>query len=143
MRDKWDEMRGSATYGAITIKNALANTTEFYTPMGIKSGDMDFNDLHMFLPEFRPESNRRYRGNDLGNGKSFADIFKSIARYVPERKKWYIYDGIRWKPDVGSLKVMELSKDLADALIMHATSIKNEEVRTIFLDICKKWQQRK
>lgn len=143
MRDKWDEMRGSATYGEITIKNALANTTEFYSPMGMESGDMDFNDLHTRLPEFRPESNRRYRGNDLGNGRLFADIFKSVARYVPERKKWYIYDGICWKPDVGSLKVMELSKDLADALIMHATTIKNEEVRTLFLAICQKWQQRK
>ena len=137
MRDKWDEMRGSATYGEITIKNALANTTEFYSPMGMESGDMDFNDLHTRLPEFRPESNRRYRGNDLGNGRLFADIFKSIARYVLERKKWYIYDGMRWKPDVGSLKVMELSKDLADALIMHATTIKNEEVRTFFLAICQ------
>lgn len=29
MRDKWEERRGSATYGAITIKNALVTPTPY------------------------------------------------------------------------------------------------------------------
>jgi putative DNA primase/helicase len=48
-----------------------------------------------------------------------------------------------WTPDVGSLKAMELCKDLADALTLYSTSIKDEEVRTAFMDACKKWQQRR
>lgn len=31
MRPKWDEMRGGATYGAITVANALDHVTEQYT----------------------------------------------------------------------------------------------------------------
>lgn len=143
MRNKWDEMRGSDTYGAITIKNAIKNTKEFYHPLGISLAEVDFNDLLILLKELQPESNRRYKGGDLGSGRLFADVFRDIARYVPERKKWYVYDGIRWIPDVGSLKVMELSKDLADALTMYATTIKSEAVRTYFMDVCKRWQQRK
>lgn len=143
MRNKWDEMRGSDTYGAITIKNAVRNAKEFYHPLGIGLADVDFNDLLILLKELKPESNGRYKGGDLGSGRLFADVFRDIARYVPERKKWYVYDGIRWIPDVGALKVMELSKDLADALTMYATTIKNEAVRTYFMDVCKRWQQRK
>ena len=143
MRDKWDQMRGRDTYGAITIKNAVANCTEFYTPMGRNGAELDFNELVTQLTELQPESNARYKGSDLGNGRLFADVFKDIARYVPERKKWYVYDGIRWKDDVGSMKVMELSKDLADALLMYATTIKEEHVRTAFVKSATKWQQRK
>lgn len=143
MRNKWDEMRGSDTYGAITIKNAIRNTKEFYHPLGISLAEVDFNDLLILLKELQPESNRRYKGGDLGSGRLFADVFRDIARYVPERKKWYVYDGIRWVPDVGALKVMELSKDLADALTMYATTIKSEAVRTYLMDVGRRWQQRK
>lgn len=143
MRNKWDEMRGSDTYGAITIKNAVRNTKEFYHPLGSSLAEVDFNDLLILLKELQPESNSRYKGGDLGSGRLFADVFRDIVRYVPERKKWYVYDGIRWIPDVGSLKVMELSKDLADAITMYSTTIKSEAVRTYFMDVCKRWQQRK
>ena len=141
MRNKWDEMRGSDTYGALTIKNAIRNTKEFYHPLGISLAEVDFNDLLILLKELQPESNRRYKGGDLGSGRLFADVFRDIARYVPERKKWYVYDGIRWVPDVGALKVMELSKDLADALTMYATTIKSEAVRTYLMDVGRRWQQ--
>lgn len=68
----------------------------------------DFNELVSVLTELKPETNPRYKHGDLGKGRLFADIFKEVARYVPERKKWYIYDGIRWVADVGSLKAMVL-----------------------------------
>ena len=38
---------------------------------------------------------------------------------------------------------MELCKDLADVLIVYALSIKDEGVRGVFLDQCRKWQQRR
>jgi len=34
MRDKWDEMRGSQTYGEMTIQKAISSTGEFYSPPG-------------------------------------------------------------------------------------------------------------
>ena len=38
---------------------------------------------------------------------------------------------------------MELAKDLVDALMIYTTTIKDEEVRGLLLDYCKKWQHRR
>jgi len=127
----------------MAFTNAIRQCREFYKPMGISLAEADFNDISTGLLDLQPESHRRYRNGDLGNGRFFADVFKDIARYVPERKMWYIYDSIRWVPDVGSLKAMELCKDLADAMTLYATAIADEGVRTAFLETCKKWQQRR
>lgn len=143
MRDKWDEVHGADTYGNLTIKNAVRHCTEFYKPLGKTSAAEDFGSIPTMLQDLQPESNPRYKNGDLGNGRLFADVFKDVARYVPERKMWFIYDGIRWVPDVGNLKAMELCKDLTDALILYAASIHDEGVRTVFLDLCKKWHQRR
>ena len=72
----------------------------------------------------------------------FADVFKEIARFVPERKQWFIYDGTRWVPDTGALKAMELCKDLADALMRYALDIHVEHKRKSYIDYCRKWQSR-
>ncbi len=44
---------------------------------------------------------------------------------------------------MGSLKAMELCKDLADTLLIYSTTIKDENIRKLFLDTCKRWQQRR
>ena len=143
IRDKWDEFYGADTYGNLTIRNAIARTTEFYKPVDVGNAREDFNELAIRLTEFMPESNRLYKEGDLGNGRLFADVFKDIARYVPERKKWFIYDGTCWVADTGSLKAMELAKDLADALLIHSLTIKDEDVRNHFIkNVVRKWQQR-
>ena len=95
------------------------------------------------LSELCPENNDRYRWTDSGNGKLFADVFKDKARYVPERKKWFCFDGSRWCEDVESLKTMELCKELANALLKHAITITDEHKRTEFLKHCNKWQVRR
>lgn len=94
------------------------------------------------LNTLKPESNKRYQWNDIGNGNLFADWFKDIARFAPERKKWMVYDGRRWKADTANLKVMQLCKQLADALMSYALSIKDEKLRTDYIKHITKWQQR-
>ena len=39
IREKWDESRGSATYGELTIENAIANNSDVYEPSDGNSGD--------------------------------------------------------------------------------------------------------
>lgn len=73
-----------------------------------------------WLSGLNPVFNAKYPWNDVGNARLFADYVKATARYVPERKQWYIYDGMVWKPDIGGLKVMELCKRLAQALNCYA-----------------------
>ena len=137
MRDKWDRAQSGSTYGEITLNKAVANATAFYTPVGVKyDGVLD-------LTEFHPEDRERYQWTDSGNGKLFADVFKDKVRYVPERKKWFYFDGSRWCEDVESLKTMELCKDLADALITHAITITDELKRIEYLKYRGKWQTRR
>ncbi len=61
-------------------------------------------------------------------------MFKEIARYVPERKKWFVYDGKRWVHDIANLKIMELGKDLADAMLIYTSTIKDEKKTTTIKD---------
>lgn len=102
-----------------------------------------FNTLAEKLAAMRPESNRRYAWSDIGASRLFADYYKDIVRYVPERKSWYCYaDGV-WSADVGNLKAMEYCKELADTMLIYALSIQDEQKRQEFLKYCGKWQTRR
>lgn len=99
-------------------------------------------ELDAFLETARPENSRKYAWSDIGAGRLFADCFKGQARYVPERKCWYVYhDGV-WSADIGNLRVMELCKKLSDALVLYALRIENERARTDFMKYVTKWQNR-
>lgn len=142
-RDKWDERHGADTYGNLTIQKAISGMTDFYRPeCQFSDPAEDFNPLLEKIRKMQPENNPRYKWTDIGAGRLFADLFKDIARYVPKRNKWYVYDGTRWFPDTGSMKIMELCKDFADAMVMYAVSIKDEHKRKNYLEYCMKWQHR-
>lgn len=113
MREKWER----SDYSATTLENAVAITTESLQAhcRGQSAAD-EFNETTQALAQLNPARNNRYRNGDIGFGRLFADVHKRVARYVSERKKWYIYDGSRWVPDIGGLMAMELCKELADGL---------------------------
>lgn len=138
LRDKWNR----DDYREATLSKAVAMCAEFYRPVGKSSAVDDFNDLQQKVAALSPAENDRYPWNDIGNGRLFADVFKDIARFVPERKQWFIYDGTRWVPDTGALKAMKLCKDLADALMRYALDIHHEHKRKSYIDYCRKWQSR-
>ncbi len=147
MRPKWDRKQSGSTYGAITIQDAIASTQQTYNPqehfkrkaagitIGSASGPVKLADLH-------PEKNDRYGWSDIGNGNLFADLYKDVARYVPERKKWYIYTGKRWESDTGNLHAMELCKKLADQLVIYALSLPDGAARDAYRKFAEKWQRR-
>lgn len=148
MRPKWDRRQSGSTYGAITIQEAIASTQQTYNPqalfkrkaagitIGGAIGPVKLADLH-------PEKNDRYGWSDIGNGNLFADWYKDIVRYVPERKKWYVYTGKRWEPDTGNLHAMELCKKLADQLAIYALSLPEGALRDAYRKFVEKWQARK
>lgn len=144
MREKWDSKRGNTTYGDMTIKKAIDGCTDFYAPAHFKlNAADDFNAFVDKLSELNAISNPRYRWTDQGFGRLLADLIKHKARYLPERKAWVVYDGTRWVVDVGGMKVMELSKDIADALLIYAVGIPEEDRKTEFLKKANKWQDRR
>lgn len=159
MREKWDRKQSGTTYGAITIKNAAESTRGGYDPAGYfkeqaakvimpvsnLAGDTDLQSTppaQLALTDLEPANNDRYGWNDIGNGNLFADWYKSIARYVPERKQWFIYEKGVWKPDTGGLKVMQLCKKLADNLSIYALSIPDESQKQSYMKHVAKWQSR-
>lgn len=94
------------------------------------------------LDQLKPDTNPRYRTGDIGNGALFADVFKNRARFGFENKRWYVYDGKRWIKDSNSLAVMELCKQLADALMHYATSLPEDEHSKQYIAEVTKWRSR-
>ncbi|NBJ88633.1 hypothetical protein [Acutalibacter sp. 1XD8-36] len=94
------------------------------------------------LEKLAPESNPRYTVTDIGNSNLFADYYRDIARYVPERKMWYIFTGKLWEPDIGNLQAMELCKKLADELVIYALSLPDGRDRNEYRKAVERWQIR-
>ena len=160
MRDKWDRRTGEATYGQITIRNAIATNASIYVPIhDATSAEDDFTDLDeeeeraafrpdlshitLTLEEMQPHTNPRYQRDEIGIGNAFADYYKPIARFNADRNIWYVYDGSVWQPDENSLAVAELAKNLADALYTFALQIKDEDTRNRYIKRVQKLQLRK
>ncbi|HEX3037797.1 MAG TPA: phage/plasmid primase, P4 family [Oscillospiraceae bacterium] len=141
-REKWDRPQSGSTYGRLTLERAISSVTESYTPGGKRnSAKEDFADS--IISDLHPESNDHYSWSDIGNSRLFADLTKPIALYVPERKMWFFYDGKRWVPDTGGLKVMALCKKIADKLLAYAVTISDERLRNTYIEHCRKWQLRR
>lgn len=138
-RPKWDRQ----DYSEHTMHMAVSGCREFYKPIQITNPCEDFADTVMQrLQELRPDSNERYQNTDIGGGRLFADCYKELARYVPQRKCWYCYENGVWSKDAENLKTMEYVKELADALMNYAMTISDETQRTAYIKYCCKWQKR-
>ncbi len=111
-------------------------------PAADSSSKRKKSELQQLLETLHPHRNERYARTDIGNGNLYADCFKNVARYEPDRKKWYIFDGKRWRPDSGSLQIMQMCKRLADELMIFTLSIRDEEERQHYIDFAAKWQRR-
>ena len=160
MRDKWDRMTGDATYGQITIRNAVSTNDTIYMPIRdedsaeedfgnlddeaiLASFEPDLSKVSMTLEEMQPHTNPRYQREEIGIGYAFADYFKPIARFDRERGIWYVFDGKVWQPDENALAVAELAKRLADRLYTFALQIKDEDTRNRYIKRVQKLQMRK
>lgn len=160
MRDKWDRMSGEATYGQLTIRNAVTTASRIYLPLsGAEVLDLEFEDLDeegehpdfnpdlsrvtATLDELHPHTNRRYGLGEIGIGNLFADYYKPIARYNRDRGLWFVYDGRAWRKDQDALAVSELAKLLADKLIIYSLQIQDEDTRKRYLASARKLQNRR
>ena len=160
MREKWDRRTGDATYGQITIRNAIASSSAIYVPLRDAAtpeeefADLDEEEQHaafhpdlkhitLTLEEMKPHTNPRYQRDEIGIGNAFADYFKPIARFNADRNIWYVYDGTVWQPDENALAVAELAKNLADQLYTFALSIKDEDTRNRYIKRVQKLKLRK
>lgn len=62
-----------------------------------------------YLIDLVPED-AQYDDNDDGNATRFLDIYKRFVRYCDAEKRWYVFDGVCWKPD-DSKMVQKMARD--------------------------------
>ena len=111
MRPKWDERRGTETYGEITISEALSSSTRIYPAApatGTEAAGEDFDALC-----------KNYPMTDAGNGERFAARWGAMVRYCHPRKIWLEWDGTRWREDPGRA-VYRRAKETARAIYREA-----------------------
>ena len=80
-----------------------------------------------------------YQRTDNGTSRLYADVFKNHLRYVPQRKTWYYYDGVRWKEDVGGMIAMEQCKSLVLEMLRYSVDFHNSD----YTAYCNKLQTRR
>lgn len=134
-REKWERN----DYREMTLQKALMQTKEFYKPVK-SNANTDFNDELQRLIELNPADTTKYPWTDIGAGKLFADFYKAVLRYVPERRTWFDYQDGTWSADIGGLKAMRRCMELANLLHLYALEIKDEHQRKSYMDYSKRWQ---
>lgn len=138
MREKWDEYRGADTYGNLTIAKAVSGTTAFYKPIVVPAAATEFGMEK--LCELDPMNTEKYPWTDIGAGRIFADYFKDILRFVPERKTWFFYENGIWQKDTGSLKAMKYCMEPADLMYTFALEVRDEDKRKAYMKYVSRWQ---
>lgn len=138
MRDKWDEHRGANTYGEMTIRKAISGMTAFYKPIVRSTAAEDFGMER--LRELDPMNTATYPWTDIGAGRIFADYYKDILRFVPERKMWFYYEEGIWKQNTGGLRAMKYCMELADLMYTYALEIRDEDKRKAYMKYVGRWQ---
>ncbi|WPG23491.1 phage/plasmid primase, P4 family [Enterococcus faecium] len=93
IRSKYDQKRGSATYGESLLNKAIADTNSVYNPKR-KS------DFKIFIKDQeQPKEEKYYSYDDTGNADRFTDIYGTLVKYSYIDKSWYYYDGKVWLQD--------------------------------------------
>lgn len=140
MRAKWDQKRGSATYGQITVGKACASCRDVYEPN--RYGDDTSLALAFFhngavRVESAADSARSYDMTDTGNAQRMYDKFGKLIRYSYNRKKWYFWTGKQWILDeMGEVK--KLADIICEDLKREAWSIEDDDLQEQAFKFAKK-----
>lgn len=139
MRSKWDEYRGADTYGNMTIAKVLANMTALYQPIIVPAAAATEFGMER-LKELDPMDTAQYPWTDIGAGRIFADYYKDVLRFVPERKTWFFYESGIWQKDTGGLRAMKYCMELADLMYAFALEVQDEDKRRAYMKYVARWQ---
>lgn len=146
--------RNRKDYLERTIKTAISNCKEIYTPFRKSSASEDFGDLddkfkdgYKFLDknieDFRPESNPRYENFQDGNSLLFVDYYLNIIRFAKDRGCWYFFNGKIWERDSTGDLLAGLARRFFRLLKDYVNNIKNTDERARFLKRVMKLDERK
>lgn len=146
MRPKWDQKRGTDTYGNITVTRACANCIECYEPkkysddtaLAVKvfgNGKVGVRDASK--TESGTVDGASYDMTDTGNAHRLYDRYGSVIRYSYNRKKWYFWDGKTWVlDDMGEIK--KLADVICEDIKLEAWNVQDEELQEKWLKFANK-----
>ena len=97
-RDKWDEYRGSLTYGQITIQKAISDCKDVYEPGKKKTIPTD-EDTGLQIRDDTPLSITDLNLTDIGNGLRFVDYYGHKFRFDHTCNVWYMWNDRIWEED--------------------------------------------
>jgi putative DNA primase/helicase len=128
MRPKWDEKRGSNTYGQNTVQRACVSCADVYDPQKYP------DDTTLAFAVFKDGSTKvetpkkNYDMTDTGNAHRLCDKFGDVIRYSYNRKKWYYWDGKVWRlDDTGEIK--KLADIICEDLKREAFEEQDDEIQ--------------
>lgn len=133
MRPKWEERRGGNSYGEITISKACTACTEVYDPKthGNKDTELAFAVFKNGKVGFSAPKTH-YDLTDTGNAHRMYDKFGHIIRYSYNRKKWYYWDGKKWRLDESG-EIKKLADVICDDIKQEAFAEQDETQQAALL----------
>ena len=124
MRDKWDEHRGSQTYGQITIDAAIGMTKATYSDHVGKrrrKGHARGSGRHLTRCPHGPDGEPM---NDLGNARRLVKKHGETIRFCHDAGKWFCWDGRRWVKDETS-EIVRKAKCVVDDMLRQAVAMRS------------------
>ena len=95
------------------------------------------------LKDIDPANNPIYNtGDDISSALLFRAVFGDFARYNATAKSWYVYDGIRWKPDPGDLTVENYAKILSRCLWLYSADTQSKAFQSFAFNIQQRRKRR-
>lgn len=97
------------------------------------------NEILKKICQIQPEKTREYQ-TEMGISQIFNELFSEHLRFNATAKKWWLWDGIVWREDVGGAYSAEQAKNLYRQLVIYGCKkIESDDVREKFLDCIRKY----
>ncbi len=124
-RSKWDELRGTVTYGAMTITKACESSANGYE---LTKGGKPLTGGNTATQSAEPTTDLLTTAppTDAGNAECMEAVYSQELRYCHDRRKWLAWDGNRWKID-GDGSAERAALDVVRARRQAAAAISNTE----------------
>ena len=133
----WDAKWEREDYCQRTISSALQKMTEFWSQGTATTQVTSESKVEAIKLKPVPEPFPEFNTTDIGNGERLAHYHGEDIRYCHPQRKWYLWNGRRWKPD-DSGEIKRLAKDVVKWIYREAGRCEDEERRKAIADHARK-----
>jgi putative DNA primase/helicase len=127
-RPRWDEPRGSTTWGAMSIAKVLEGRTEFYNPQFHADSHGNGNVPPSSNGDKTTDAGGRPHSTDQGNAQRLVALHGRDLKYSFTRKCWYVWDGNYWALDTTG-EIFRRGKTAVAAIYDEAARALDDEER--------------